>query len=93
MLVSTARITTENPQRLITRLCKHWGHKFPASYDDHQGEIELSLGHCLLEAHENGLQVRLQAAVEEQIQRLQQVVADHLERMAAGETFVFNWQS
>ena len=92
MLVSTAQIATENPQRLITRLCKHWGHKFPVSHDERQGEIELSLGHCLLKVHENGLQVRLQAADEEQIQRLQQVVADHLERMASGETLVFNWQ-
>lgn len=92
MLVSTAQVATANPQRLIKRLCKHWGHKFPVSFDEQQGEIQLPPGLCALKVQEGGLQVRLQAAEDEQIQRLQQVVADHLERMATGETLAFNWQ-
>ena len=91
MFVSTARIATDNPQRLITRLCKHWSHKFPVSFDAHQGEIHLSLGHCLLEALDDGLQVRLQAAEDEQIQRLQTVVGEHLQRMAAAPLPEFVW--
>jgi len=92
MLVSTALIATDNPQRLITRLCKHWSHKFPVNYDEHQGEIQLPLGRCALKVQEAGLQVRLEAEEEGQIQRLQEVVAEHLERMASGQTLVFNWQ-
>jgi hypothetical protein len=91
MLVSTAQIVTDNPQRLIRRLCKHWSHKFPVSFDEQQGEIELSLGHCLLKAQEGGLQVRLQAAEDEQILRLQTVVGDHLQRMAAAPLPEFAW--
>jgi hypothetical protein len=91
MLVSTAQIVTDNPQRLITRLCKHWSHKFPVSLDERQGEIELSSGHCLLNVQEAGLHVRLQAAEEEQILRLQSVVADHLQRMAAAPLPEFAW--
>ncbi len=74
MFVSTAQIATDNPQRLITRLCKHWSHKFSVICDEQQGEIELNIGHCLLKALEGGLHVRLQAAEEEQIQHLQTVV-------------------
>lgn len=91
MLVSTARIATDNPQRLITRLCKHWSHKFPVSFDEQQGEIELSLGHCVLKAQDGGLSVRLQASDDEQIMRLQTVVADHLQRMAAAPLPEFAW--
>ena len=91
MFVSTARIATDNPQRLITRLCKHWSHKFPVSFDAQQGEIHLSLGHCRLEALDDGLQVRLQAAEDEQIQRLQTVVGEHLQRMAAAPLPEFVW--
>ncbi len=91
MLVSTALVVTDNPQRLITRLCKHWSHKFPVSFDEQQGEIELSFGHCWLKVRDGGLQVRLQAAEEEQILRLQTVVADHLQRMAAAPLPEFAW--
>ena len=43
MQASIAQVTTDTPQRLITRLCKHWGHKFPVQFDDRQGQIELSI--------------------------------------------------
>ncbi|MFJ4089648.1 DUF2218 domain-containing protein [Pseudomonas psychrophila] len=70
MFVSTAQIATDNLQRLITRLCKHWGHKFPVSFEALQGEIQLGLGRCLLQAQDNALDVRLNAADDEQLQRM-----------------------
>ncbi|AIL62286.1 DUF2218 domain-containing protein [Pseudomonas alkylphenolica] len=91
MFVSTAQIATDNPQRLITRLCKHWSHKFSVICDEQQGEIELNIGHCLLKALEGGLHVRLQAAEEEQIQHLQTVVGDHLQRMDSKPLPDFVW--
>ena len=92
MLVSFARVVIDNPGRLITRLCKHWGHKFPVSFEELQGEIQLGLGHCLLQAQDNALDVRLNAADDEQLQRLETVVSDHLQRMATEPLPTFNWQ-
>lgn len=89
--VCKATVTTDNPARLITRLCKHWGHKFPVRHDEHEGEIELSIGHCHLGVVEAGLAVSLQAESPEQLQQLQQVVGDHLQRMASGEALSFDW--
>lgn len=89
---ATATVATEKPSRLINRLCKHWGHKFPAHHDEHKGEIELPIGNCRLQVAEGGLQVVLEAENTEQLQKLQQVVVDHLERMATGETLSFAWQ-
>ena len=91
MLSSTAQITTDNPQRLITRLCKHWSHKFPVSFDEQCGEIQLGLGPCLLEAQQGGLHVRVQAADSEQLLRLQTIVGEHLQRMAAAPLPEFTW--
>lgn len=91
MQASIAQVTTDTPQRLITRLCKHWGHKFPVQFDDRQGQIELSIGHCRLNALENALQVNLQAEDEQQLQQLQTVVAEHLQRMAATPLGEFVW--
>lgn len=92
MSASHCLVETTNPSRLITRLCKHWGHKFPVRHDEQEGDIQLGIGQCRLRATEGDLSVALEAEDAEQLQRLQQVVADHLERMASGETLVFNWQ-
>ena len=89
--VRKATVTTESPARLITRLCKHWGHKFPVRYDEREGEIELSIGRCHLSVVPAGLGVSLQAESPEQLQNLQQVVVDHLQRMASGEPLDFVW--
>lgn len=93
MTLSSVRIATQDPVRLIRRLCKHWAHKFPVTLDEQRGEIQLSYGHCLLQAGEGELQVRLQAHDAEQLPRFQQVVADHLQRMAGDETLEFAWQA
>lgn len=86
-----ATVTTDNPARLINRLCKHWGHKFPVRHEEGEGEIELSIGHCHMSVVPTGLVVSLQAGSPEQLQHLQQAVVDHLQRMASGETLGFDW--
>lgn len=85
-----AIVATDNPSRLINRLCRHWSHKFPVRHDEREGEgeIELSIGFCRLSAVEGGLNVFLES---ENLEQLQQVVADHLQRMASGETLSFDW--
>lgn len=92
MPVSRSHVVTDNPSRLITRLCNHWSHKFPVRHDEREGEILLDIGQCRLAVTEKGLDVALEAGDAEQLQRLQEVVADHLERMASGEALTFNWQ-
>ncbi|WP_423459273.1 DUF2218 domain-containing protein [Ottowia sp. VDI28] len=90
--VSTATITTVEPARIILRLCKHWGHKFPVSYDDRQGRIELPLGLCLLAAGEGQLTARLEGAPGADMARFEEVVADHAQRMARDETYSWDWR-
>ena len=91
-MISTATITTVEPARIILRLCKHWGHKFPVSHDEQQGRIELPFGLCLLHAGEGVLSARLEALPDADLDRFEQVVAEHAQRMARGETYVWHWQ-
>jgi len=90
--VSTATITTIEPARIILRLCKHWGHKFPVSYDDTQGRIELPLGLCLLTAGDGKLTARLEGVSGADMARFEEVVADHAQRMARDETYTWDWR-
>ncbi|AHL75671.1 cytochrome B561 [Stutzerimonas stutzeri] len=92
MLNSTAQIETSNPSRLIRRLCKHWSHKFEVSFDDQQGRIAFGEAQCLLTAGTGSLTAQVQTEDEAQLTRMETVVADHLQRMSADETFNFVWQ-
>ena len=91
MLTSKAQIQTSAPERLMTRLCKHWSHKLPVNLGEKQAEIELPAGICRLYCSEI-LTVELESD-HEQMPVLQQVVADHLIRMAGKEEqLVISWQ-
>lgn len=90
MLISIATIPTPQPERLMKRLCKHWGHKFPVELSERQGSIELPLGICRMLCTDI-LQVELQSDAE-QMPTLQQVVENHLRRMASSEELAIEWQ-
>ncbi len=91
-MISSARISTTAPSALIRRLCKHWGHKFPVNYDEEHGDVQLSKGRCVMQVVDDALQVQLEAASDDDLQHLERVVADHLQRMAGkDETLTFAW--
>lgn len=92
MLESSVQITTTDPSRLIRRLCKHWSHKFEVTHDDRHGSIPFGSGHCELRADEGRLTALVRAEDAAQLEKLETVVADHLQRMAADETFSFDWK-
>jgi hypothetical protein len=90
MMLSVAYIQTEKPQRVMKRLCKHWGHKLPVVLAEHESSIELPMGMCRMYCSDV-LKVELQTDIA-QMPKLQQVVADHLLRMANPEALVIEWQ-
>ncbi|WLP93615.1 DUF2218 domain-containing protein [Psychrobacter sp. M13] len=87
--LSSATILTQSPQRIMNRLCKHWAHKLPVTLSPDQGEIELPMGICRLHCTDL-LTVELSSDTE-QMARLQEVVSDHLLRMAGKETLIIEW--
>lgn len=91
MLSYYALIQTPQPMRLITRLCKHWSHKFEVTLTEQSGEITLPMGICRLLGSEAELRVELQGDAES-MPRFQEVVADHLQRMDAGNPLIIEWQ-
>ena len=91
--VATATITTAEPARIILRLCKHWGHKFNVSYDDTQGRVELTDAVLSMTVGDGQLHLRIEAPAGAGIARLADVVADHAQRMARGETYTWDWQA
>ena len=92
MYSSHAEVSTGFASRYITRLCKHWGHKFQVDFDEQRGEILFDPARCLLEASAAGLRLTIETFDEQELDDLERVVAEHLQRMASQEQLDIFWQ-
>lgn len=90
--VSVARVPTRSALRYLGQLCKHFGHKVPSSLDGDHGWIAFEFGRCHLAATDDELSLHNTAASAEALQRLEEVIAKHLERFAFREALVIAWQ-
>jgi hypothetical protein len=91
MSAAVARVPTAHASRYLQQLCKHWSHKFPVQFTPEAGRIEMSAGVLMLDADAEGLGLRLTAEPAD-LERMEGVVAAHLERFAFRETLVFDWR-
>lgn len=92
MPTSVSDIRTVGASRLIKRLCTHWAHKFEVRFDDSYGLVPFDATTlALLEADEDGLHVHVEAEDGERLARMQDVVAEHLQRMNRGEPLAIAW--
>jgi hypothetical protein len=85
-----ARVPTALASRYLQQLCKHWGHKFPVEFTPEHGRIELPAAVCVLDAGPEALTIHLEAPAD-QVERMQGVVAEHVQRFAFKETLQFDW--
>lgn len=90
MFSCEADIVMTAPERCLLRLCKHWGHKFQVSYNERHGRIDFQPSSCELALIDDGLRVRILTPDEDELEELQDIVADHVQRMA-GEDLKFSW--
>ncbi|MAM00208.1 DUF2218 domain-containing protein [Hydrocarboniclastica marina] len=79
-----AHVSTPHGERYIARLCRHFSHKIPATWEGTRGEIHFDMGTCKLEANETALLLRAEAENGENVQTVADVTGSHLERFAAG---------
>ncbi|QTF92606.1 DUF2218 domain-containing protein [Halomonas sp. BM-2019] len=93
MPISRAEIATESGEKLIRRLCKHWAHKLEVAYQEGEGRVTFEGGTCLMQVEEGKLVVAIEALDEEGLDRLEGVVASHLERMAGDEVLEIIWEN
>lgn len=85
MLTTSAALNTNEAHRLIKRLCANWSHKFTVETEDGLGRINFGDSRCLLTAKSEQLHIELDCPNEITAERMQQVVFDHLKRMAKTE--------
>jgi hypothetical protein len=86
-----ARVPTEHAGRYLVQLCKHFGHRVPASFDDGAGRVEFPDGVVDFEAEGGVLVMRVSAAEPAGVERLSGVLSRHLERFAFRESLEVVW--
>ena len=82
---STATIATENARRYMIQLCKHFGHRVTATFNDKEGRIAFETGEVHLRAAPRTLMLLADAAQPDLLERLETVIDSHLKRFAFRE--------
>lgn len=89
---SRLNINTDNAEIIIKKLVNHWRHKMKITQANNISTIPFSeTAHATLEHQTNQLIATLHTEQQEDLEKLQYVVLDHLNRMAKQE-FANTWQ-
>ncbi|MHA3981141.1 DUF2218 domain-containing protein [Acinetobacter venetianus] len=86
---STTQITTQEGKRISKRLINHWKHKFEVAETETDSKIFMPTATVTLTPQQQYLGVLIENQ-QNDVQHLEQVVIDHLNRMAQQE-FNVEW--
>lgn len=89
---SSSTIATPEAGRLIKRLCTHWAHRFEVVFDADSGFVPFDpVTRARLRAESDRLHVSVEAPDAAALERYQEVVASHLQRMARAGELSIRW--
>lgn len=88
---SRAEVATDKPVAYMRQLCKHFGHKVDASFDDDSGYIQFEFGRCELHTSDATLSLEVSASDAESHERMERVIASHLERFGRRDELSVTW--
>jgi uncharacterized protein len=91
-LTRSGSAATERPERYGSQLVKHFTHKdLPGSWEDGRGFVEFSFGKATFSSEPGTLNLRIDAADAESLDRLRDVVERHLVRFGARDEISVVW--
>lgn len=82
---ATTKFPTENADRYLAQLVKHFGHKIPAEQTGRTGRCDFPVGTATMAADESGLAIDFTAEDSENLENGKMIVEDHLLRFAFRE--------
>ncbi|MQB45589.1 DUF2218 domain-containing protein [Rhizobium sp. ICMP 5592] len=92
MPTSVSFVKTDHASRYLQQLCKHWSHKFTIEFNETAGKVPFSPETSLdLAADASALLMTLHVENPQDLDRMQNVVADHLKRFAFREELDVVW--
>lgn len=102
-VTASALVPTDSASKYLQQLCKHWSHNLAVEFTADNGTVIFPKdargadwpGDAVVtfDVDESGLQVRIDASVEAQLEGLKGAVARHLDRFAFREApLAFDWK-
>lgn len=87
-----ARVPTASGGKYVQQLCKHWSHKLPVELDGDIGVVTFVGAVATMKADAEAIDVSVRGEDREQVDRLKDVVAQHLDRFAFREApLTYDW--
>jgi hypothetical protein len=94
MVIASGRAKTVSGSKYLQQLCKHWSNKFDVEFSDKRGQVRFRSTVATMEASADTLLVSIETEDTESIERLKQIVANHLDRFAFREApLPFEWSA
>ncbi len=93
--VTVARVPTASASRYLQQLAKHWSHKMDVAFSEEEGTIAFPNGSRLeMRADSATLDLALTVPAGEDMARMQEVVATHIDRFAFREApLTYDWRA
>lgn len=91
MLTAQSSVNSDKAVAYLKKFCRHFAHKLPTEFDDDSGYVDFPFGDCRLISQNNQLTFSVEAESEETLQKLEDVVARHMERFAFREGITLTW--
>jgi hypothetical protein len=82
MAIVSGRANTASGSKYLQQLCKHWGHKFEVELSENRGQVRFPSAVVTMEASADSLLVTIETHETESVERLKEIVANHLDRFA-----------
>ena len=82
---SSATVPTSHAQRYMTQLCKHFGHRVPATLAGQEGKVAFEAGEASMRASPDTLMLVSCAGDAEGLARIERTIESHLKRFAFRE--------
>lgn len=90
-----SRVKTENGDKYVRQLCKHWSHKLETAVDGDTGTVTFPNAVATMAADGEGIAISITGENREDVERLTGVVAEHIDRFAFREgplTYAWAWR-
>jgi hypothetical protein len=80
-----AHVPTTSGSKYVQQLCKHWAHKMPVELEGDCGVVTFVGAVATMKAGPEAIDVSVRGEDREQVDRLKDVVAKHIDRFAFRE--------
>lgn len=87
-----ATVPTDNGGKYVRQLCKHWAHKLPVELEGDNGTVTFPSAVATMVAGPDAIAITITGEEHDEVERMQDVVARHLDRFAFREApLSFDW--